>query len=101
MPHSNLHAPTLPALGLTVAFSVPEVCVIEEAAAVRTVGAVTGCVLKVFVCAVARAARVGRGDPEVVGGERAQAADRRGDGHRARARARQRGARRRGAVGFR
>src|SRR5271165_644808 len=45
-PYSNSHLLTSPPLGLTVAFSVAEVCVTDEAALVTTVGAF-GSVLKV------------------------------------------------------
>ena len=41
MPYSNLHSLTSPPLGLTVAFSVAEVCVTDEAGFVTTVGGVT------------------------------------------------------------
>ena len=38
MPYSSLHSVTSPPLGLTVAFRVAAVCVIADAAFVRTVG---------------------------------------------------------------
>jgi hypothetical protein len=85
VPYSNLHSLTSPPLGFTVAFSVAVVWVTDEAAFVTTVGAL-GSVLKRFISAFARAAGVGRRDPEVVGGVRREARERRG--HRDRARPR-------------
>jgi hypothetical protein len=74
VPYSNLHSLTSPPLGLTVAFSVAVVCVIEEAAFGHDRRGV-GERFERFVRALARAAGVGRRDPEVVGGVRGEARD--------------------------
>ena len=71
MPYSSLHSVTSSPSGLTVAFRVAEVCVSADAGFVTTVGGIRQGFER-FVRAFARAAGVGRRDPEVVGGVRGE-----------------------------
>ena len=78
MPYSTSHLLTSPPLGLTVAVAVAVVCLTEVAALVTTAGGL-GNVLKTPSPPSPMPPALVADDPEVVGGVRRQAGDRRGD----------------------